>query len=75
MPPGPTRDDPRLRAQLRDEVERLSAQTSGATTSPHGCRHSVVAPALTTHLTFRQIADHLYVRATRLKTQAISVLP
>jgi LuxR family maltose regulon positive regulatory protein len=30
-------------------------------------------PLLTTHLTFRQIADHLYVSRNTVKTQAISV--
>ena len=30
-------------------------------------------PLLTTHLTFRQIAQHLYVSRNTIKTQAISV--
>ena len=30
-------------------------------------------PLLTTHLSFRQIADHLYVSRNTVKTQAISV--
>jgi LuxR family maltose regulon positive regulatory protein len=57
---------------LRDEVERLSAQASGATTSLTAAELRLL-PLLTTHLTFRQIADHLYVSRNTIKTQAISV--
>jgi LuxR family maltose regulon positive regulatory protein len=57
---------------LRDEVDRLSAEAPGATTSLTAAELRLL-PLLTTHLTFRQIADHLYVSRNTIKTQAISV--
>jgi len=58
--------------RLREEVERLLGQTPGACSSLTAAELRLL-PLLTTYLTFRQIADHLYVSRNTIKTQAISV--
>ena len=59
-------------AELADEVralaDRRDAQQSGLTTA-----ELRLLPLLTTHLSFREIAEKLYVSRNTVKTQAISV--
>ena len=58
--------------ELRDEVEHAMRQPLGAGASLTAAELRLL-PLLTTHLTFRQIAQHLYVSRNTIKTQAISV--
>jgi LuxR family transcriptional regulator, maltose regulon positive regulatory protein len=59
------------RALRREVVERLEQQSArGGSLTAAELR---LLPLLTTHLTFRQIAQQLYVSRNTIKTQAISV--
>jgi LuxR family maltose regulon positive regulatory protein len=64
---------------LRDEAARLQRDVDELRDHPAGRAATLTAaelrllPLLTTHLSFRQIADHLYVSRNTVKTQAISV--
>jgi LuxR family maltose regulon positive regulatory protein len=57
--------------ELREESDRLQREpAAGSSLTAAELR---LLPLLTTHLTFRQIAQHLYVSRNTIKTQAISV--
>ncbi len=64
---------------LRDEAAGLQRHVDQLRDHPAGRAATLTAaelrllPLLTTHLSFRQIADHLYVSRNTVKTQAISV--
>jgi LuxR family maltose regulon positive regulatory protein len=64
---------------LRDEAAALQRHVDELREHPAGRAATLTAaelrllPLLTTHLSFRQIADHLYVSRNTVKTQAISV--
>jgi LuxR family maltose regulon positive regulatory protein len=58
--------------RLREEIARLPAGAAGLRGSLTAAELRLL-PLLTTHLTFRQIAEHLYVSRNTIKTQAISV--
>jgi len=62
----------RQAAELADEIRALAARRdarqSGLTTA-----ELRLLPLLTTHLSFREIAEELYVSRNTVKTQAISV--
>lgn len=61
------------------QTEELGAQLAAVTAPTAGWAATLTAaelrllPLLTTHLTFREIAERLYVSRTTVKTQAISV--
>jgi LuxR family maltose regulon positive regulatory protein len=57
---------------LRQQIEELQDHPSGRASSLTAAELRLL-PLLTTHLSFRQIADHLYVSRNTVKTQAISV--
>jgi len=68
---------PRL-GVFRQEVDAFKVQISegadrAAGTSPLTAAELRLLPLLTTHLSFREIADRLYVSRNTVKTQAISV--
>ena len=64
---------------LRDDAAGLQRHVDELRDHPAGRAATLTAaelrllPLLTTHLSFRQIADHLYVSRNTVKTQAISV--
>jgi LuxR family transcriptional regulator, maltose regulon positive regulatory protein len=60
------------RAQLGEHVDRLTAAQEGkaSTLTPAELR---LLPLLATHLSFREIGEHLFVSRNTVKTQAISV--
>jgi LuxR family maltose regulon positive regulatory protein len=64
---------------LRDETRELRAQVETDSTRYEGRQTALTAaelrllPLLTTHLSFREIAERLYVSRNTVKTQAISV--
>jgi LuxR family maltose regulon positive regulatory protein len=64
---------------LREDAAALQQQVDELRDHPAGRAATLTAaelrllPLLTTHLSFRQIADHLYVSRNTVKTQAISV--
>jgi LuxR family transcriptional regulator, maltose regulon positive regulatory protein len=64
---------------LRGEVERLGAEVQVRTEGPNGWASTLTAaelrllPLLTTHLTFREIAERLFISRNTVKTQAISI--
>jgi LuxR family maltose regulon positive regulatory protein len=63
---------------LRDEARELRAQLEtsalrGARTASLTAAELRLLPLLTTHLSFREIAEQLYVSRNTVKTQAISV--
>jgi LuxR family transcriptional regulator, maltose regulon positive regulatory protein len=55
--------------ELREDVQHQEPHTRASLTRAE----LRLLPLLTTHLTFRQIAEHLYVSRNTIKTQAISV--
>jgi LuxR family maltose regulon positive regulatory protein len=57
--------------ELHARIEAL--QEMSQTVSALTAAELRLLPLLTTHLTFRQIADHLYVSRNTIKTQSISV--
>ncbi len=58
--------------QLRDELASFSAPVSGWASTLTTAELRLL-PLLTTHLTFREIAERLFVSRNTVKTQAISV--
>jgi LuxR family transcriptional regulator, maltose regulon positive regulatory protein len=58
--------------QLREELASLSAPVSGWASTLTSAELRLL-PLLTTHLTFREIAERLFVSRNTVKTQAISV--
>jgi LuxR family maltose regulon positive regulatory protein len=66
---GTLRDDA---AGLQRHVDELRDQPAGRAATLTAAELRLL-PLLTTHLSFRQIADHLYVSRNTVKTQAISV--
>ncbi len=69
---------PRL-GTLADEAEQIRAQLTTAADQASGWASTLTAaelrllPLLTTHLSFREIAERLFVSRNTVKTQAISV--
>jgi LuxR family maltose regulon positive regulatory protein len=57
-----------LRAQLETDAERYAGHPTTLTAA-----ELRLLPLLTTHLSFREIAERLYVSRNTVKTQAISV--
>jgi LuxR family maltose regulon positive regulatory protein len=66
---GAFRDDA---ARLREEVEEQRAAPDGEASTLTAAELRLL-PYLTTHMSFREIADRLYVSRNTVKTQAISV--
>ena len=62
---------PDLAAELRARVDTIGERTSGA--SSLTTAELRLLPLLPTHLSFREIADRLYVSRHTVKTQAISI--
>jgi len=62
---------PDLAAELRARVDTIGDRTSGA--SSLTTAELRLLPLLPTHLSFREIADRLYVSRHTVKTQAISI--
>jgi LuxR family maltose regulon positive regulatory protein len=64
---------------LADEADRLDEEIAGVPPAPNGSNSGLTAaelrvlPLLSTHLSFREIGERLYVSRNTIKTQAISV--
>jgi LuxR family transcriptional regulator, maltose regulon positive regulatory protein len=59
-------------AAIREEIPRTADQTSGWASTLTGAELRLL-PLLTTHLSFREIAERLFVSRNTVKTQAISI--